>query len=410
MDKKGKIYVVLTLLVIILLVVAEYSKPKEINWFPSYTKHHKIPFGTYVFYEQLERILDKDKLKEIGIPPYEHLEKEDFKGTYFFANDVVNFDEAELKKLLKWTAKGNTLVVASSQFGEQILDTLGLDQKLISNFKNIENTFQLHLNNKNLYKNTDSFIFDKANFIHYFNKVDSIQTQVITTVNNANTTSTKDNLHYPNTIKQSFGDGTIILSLFPQAFTNYFILNSPNQDFTAGIISYVDTSKPVYYDNYYKSGKKVNMSPMHVFLNNNHLKWAYYVMLIGILFYVIFEGKRKQRAIPVVTPLRNQTVDFTRTIANMYYENGKNHEIATHKIQHFLEYIRTHLYLDTNAINDTFIANLAARSNNTIPDTQALFELIETINNQENTKIELLQKLNTSIELFKSNNEWKIKT
>ena len=112
----------------------------------------------------------------------------------------------------------------------------------------------------------------------------------------------------------------------------------------------------------------------------------------------------------MVQPLRNQTVDFTRTIANMYYENGKTHEIATHKIQHFLEYIRTHLHLDTNTINDTFITNLAARSNNTIDDTQALFNSIDTILNQENTSAELLKKLNTSIELFKSNNEWKIKT
>lgn len=208
----------------------------------------------------------------------------------------------------------------------------------------------------------------------------------------------------------NFGDGTVILSLFPQAFTNYFILNTPNQNFTAGIVSYIDTSQRLYYDNHYKSGKNANTSPMYVFLNNEHLKWAYYIMLIGVLFYVIFEGKRKQRAIPVVEPLRNQTVDFTRTIANMYYENGKNHEIALHKIQHFLEYIRGHLHLDTNVINNSFITNLASRSNNTIQDTQALFNTIETVTNQEKTSVELLQQLNTFIELFKSNNEWKIKT
>ncbi|TYB77485.1 DUF4350 domain-containing protein [Bizionia saleffrena] len=410
MDKKGKIYVGLTALVIILLVGAEYSKPEEINWFPSYTKHHKIPFGTYVFHDQLERIIGNENLKEVDRPPYEYLKNNTIKGTYFFSNSAINFDEAELHSLLEWTAKGNTLVVASSQFGENILDTLGLDQNVISNFKNIENTFQLHLNNKKLYKNTDAFIFDKANFIHYFSKIDCLQTQVIASVNNANDNPTINNPKYPNTIKQSFGEGTIILSLFPQAFTNYFILKSPNQYFTAGIMSYLDTTEPLYYDNYYKSGKKVNTSPMHVFLNNDHLKWAYYLMLIGVLFYVIFEGKRKQRAIPVVEPLRNQTVDFTRTIANMYYENGKNHDIATHKIQHLLEYIRTHLHLDTNTINETFITNLAARSNNTIQDTQALFNTIETIANQEKTSVELLQKLNTSIELFKSNNEWKIKT
>ncbi|SEA05758.1 DUF4350 domain-containing protein [Bizionia paragorgiae] len=411
MDRKGKIYVALTALVILLLVVAEYSKPKEINWFPTYTKHHKIPFGTYVFHDQLERIVSKKHFIDVETPPYEYLKKEAISGTYFFVNDVVNFDEAELNSLLEWTAKGNTLFVGSSQFGTQLLDTLGLEQSIISNFNNINNSFDLYLNHGDLNKSLDTFSFDKAGFVHYFDKLNNKTTQVISLIDNATEdTLSSDKTHYPNTIKHNFGKGTIILSLFPQAFTNYFILNTPNQNFTAGILSYLDTSKPLYFDNHYKSGKKVSLSPMHVFLNNTNLKWAYYIMLIAVLFYVVFEGKRKQRAVPVIEPLKNQTVDFTRTIANMYYENGQNNAIAKHKIQHFLEYIRTHLHLNTNTINTVFITNLAARSNNTLADTQALFNLIETITNQDKTSVELIQKLNTSIELFKSNNEWKIKT
>jgi len=142
-------------------------------------------------------------------------------------------------------------------------------------------------------------------------------------------------------------------------------------------------------------------------LNNKALKWAYYMMLIGALLYVIFEGKRKQRAIPIVKPLRNQTIDFTRTIANMYYEKGKHKEMVNHKTNHLLEYIRVHFHLHTATVDDTFIEHLAARSNNTVEDTRILFKTIENFNNKTQISNIELERLNTLIENFKSNNTWK---
>ena len=93
----------------------------------------------------------------------------------------------------------------------------------------------------------------------------------------------------------------------------------------------------------------------------------------------------------------------------MYYEGGKHTEITQHKMQHFLEYIRTNLHLNTNTIDDTFIKNLASRSNNTLENTKALFKTIDTLSNTNNVTKEALEKLNASIETYKSNNAWKTK-
>ncbi len=95
---------------------------------------------------------------------------------------------------------------------------------------------------------------------------------------------------------------------------------------------------------------------MYIFLNRKELKWAYYIALIGCLLYILFEGKRKQRAIAVITPLKNQTLSFVRTIANMYYEKGESTEIAQHKIDYFLEYIRTRFYLQTIKRKEEFLS------------------------------------------------------
>ena len=411
MDRRAKIYVVLAALVVVLIIVLEYNKPQKINWFPSYAKHHKIPYGSYVFYQQLERLFSKENIVELERPPFEVLDKKtktDINGTYFFLNGNVQFDKTELDRLLEWTAEGNTLSIASSSISDKLLDTLNLETSVISNFKNFDNVFSLKLQNEAL-NNKKQYSFKKANFLEHFSVIDSTKTKVIATISNVSKNDSIVEKQHINVIKQAFGEGEIILNLFPQAYTNYFILKDDNKNYTAGLLSYVNPEQSIYFDNYYKSGKKAHMSPLYVFFKAKQLRWAYYIMLIGALFYIIFDGKRKQRAIAVVKPLKNQTLEFTQTIANMYYEGGKHTAITQHKIQHFLEYIRVNLHLNINTIDDTFISNLASRSNNTIEDTKTLFNTINTLSNTNDITKEALEQLNTSIETYKSNNSWKTK-
>lgn len=405
MSKKGKIYIALVVFAILALVVFEMTKPKKVNWFPSYATHHKIPFGSYVFTEQIKRLADT--VVEIDRPPFEYLKNNTISGTYLFYNTNVAFGEAELKSLLEWTAKGNTLVVASGNFEQKLKDTLNLEMATIYTFDNFDSKFELQLVNPIFDKK--KYKYDRAVSLAHFNEIDTLNTKVISVIDKIRNKTDSISKPRVNAIKQAFGDGEIILNTFPQTFTNYFMLNNPNQNYTTGLLSYIDTSKPIYIDQHYKSGKKFYTSPMYLFLNNPNLKWAYYIVIIGVLVYIIFEGKRKQRAIPIVKPLKNQTVDFTRTIANMYYESSKHSEIAHHKIQHFLEFIRKQMYLDTSTINSEFIKNLAARSNNTIEDTERLFNYIERLQAQQTLNNIQLERLNSLIETFKSHNQWKTK-
>ena len=404
MSKKGKIYIILVAFTLLAIVVLEMNKPKAINWFPSYATHHKIPLGSYVFNEQLKRI--SHDITTVDRPPFEYLQNDSIHGTYLFYNGGISFGKQELNSLLDWVSKGNTLVVSTVDFEEQLLDTLNLSTKSINTFENFNNEYQVSLVNPVL-DNTKSYKYDRPNTFHYFNKIDTLKTSIIGFIDayRGKNKPIEDSLI--NSIKQPFGKGEILLNTFPQAYTNYFILQPPNQDYTAGLLSYLDTTKPIYIDTYYKTGKTFYTSPMYLFLNTKSLKWAYYMILIGALIYIIFEGKRKQRAIPIVKPLQNHTVDFTRTIANMYYESGKHKDISEHKTHHFLEYIRNTLHLTTSEINPSFIDNLAARSNNTIEDTQTLFKVIETINQKTEINSIELERLNTLIEQFKSNNQWK---
>ena len=403
MSKKGKLYIGLITATLLIIMVLEMTKPKQLNWFPSYAMHHKIPFGSFIFNEQLQKASVSTTL--VDRPPFEYLKKNSINGTYLFFNGAINFGNEELEALLDWVDEGNKLVIASVDFEDKLLDTLDLATRSVNTVANFNNEYQVQLVNPNL--DTSSFKFDRPTTFFHFDKIDTLQTTVVGLIDKfqGDNEPVKDTL--VNIIKQPFGEGEIILSTFPQAFTNYFILNKPNQNYTAGLLSYIDTENPIYIDTYYKSGKKFYLSPMYLFLNNDALKWVYYIIIIGAVVYIIFEGKRKQRAIPIIKPLKNQTIEFTRTIANMYYEGGKHHDIAKHKIQHFLEYIRNVLYLQTSEINEEFIKNLAARSNNNVDDTKDLFNFINKVNTSSNINDKELERLNTLIEKFKSQNTWK---
>ncbi|WP_273277630.1 DUF4350 domain-containing protein [Maribacter polysiphoniae] len=399
MRKKGSIYLIIGVVTLVILMLFQYSKPKEINWFPSFVAQHKIPYGTYVLNDLMENKY-KDNLIQITQPPFEALQSADsLRGTYFFVNNDVLFGKAELNSLLDWTSKGNTLFIASGSFDEQLQDTLNFETSaLYADFG--ETPKQVHqLLNPNL-KSNATYTFSKDDYAIYFSKIDTLNTTLIGQVDYPVEDGSDTQKHF-NVIQQNFGKGTILLSAFPNAFTNYFILKDNNRDYTAGLLSYIDGDRPIYMDNHHKSGKSFYTSPMYIFLNNKELKWAYYIVLIGALVYVIFEGKRKQRAIPVIVPLKNQTLAFTRTIADMYFEKGEQKSITEHKIAYFLEYIRSHFYMDTIKQDDVFYRNLAARSNHSYEEVKDLFQYMEKLKKSSViTNADLIQ-LNTEIEKFK---------
>ena len=403
MDKRGVIYIVMSVFVVGLLMLLQYNRPKEINWYPSYVRTHKIPYGTIVLNDIILNLFG-ERAMLIQNTPFEFLgAHKDTEGTYLFIDENIKFGETELNRLLNWTAKGNSLFIASEYFEKDLLDTLHLEMgSMYSDFNG--NNIQEHRLVHPKLKSKNAYPFEKDDYASYFRPTDSARTTVIGTVK-INLENDSLNGKKPNVIKRNFGAGEIILSNFPKAFTNYFILKDENKDYTAGLLSYLDGSRNIYIDANYKSGKSVYTSPMHIFLNTKELKWAYYLVLIGAVIYIIFEGKRKQRAIAVVPPLKNQTLAFTRTIADMYYEKGEAKPIAEHKITNFLEYIRSRFYLGTVQREDEFYTNLASRSSHSVEEIENLFGFIEKLRNQETISNDELKALNESIEKFKKRAE-----
>lgn len=405
MDKKLKIYIGLLVFIILGIVYIESVKPKEINWFPSYAAKHKIPYGTYVLHKEMPSLFPKKEIKEVYQNPYTFLKDSTNTGTYFFVDNALNFGEDEFNELLHFVDRGNDVFIATN--GVHI-DTLQIETRSLSTSAFEEKAYQ-KLSNP-IFDGTE-YHFDRDFPKLYFHKVDTLNTTILgeLVIRNQNDSIISKK---PNFIKVTHGKGNFYLHTFPQAFTNYNMLLNTNYEYVANVLSYLETPNKkesgalngniILWDTYYKTGKSRITSPMHYILSSKSLKWAYYIALIAVLFFVIFKGKRNQRFIPVITPLKNQTLAFTRTIANMYYEKSDHKNIAEHKINYFLEYVRTKYRLSTLKIDELFYQNLASRSGKTEEKVKALFKKIEKIQSKSNITEEELIALNNAIEDFKA--------
>ena len=398
MDKKMKIYISIFVVAIIWIVYADAIKKDPINWYPSFAAKHKTPYGTYVLRTELETMFSDTEIIDVRISPYVKLKDTTFRGTYVFINDYINFGKEELNALLKFVERGNDVFIATS--GANI-DSLHLATKNIET--NLFNEIiKLQILNPNLESATVHF--ENKDLKLGFKEVDTSKTEALGKIG---VYDSDDNLEKEevNFIRYRHGKGTLYFHLYPYAFTNHTILKHDNHTYISSVLSYIDDSKPIIWDRYYKNGKSSISSPMYYVLSSPNLKWAYYTALIGILLFILFQGKRNQRTIPIITPLRNQTIAFARTIASMYFEKGDHKSIANQTITYFLDYIRTQLLISTLVIDATFFENVAAKTGNKKETIETLFQKIKIIQSQNDSMSsvsrEQLLELNDLIEKFK---------
>lgn len=396
MDKRSKIALYVIGAVILFMIIAEVTKPKALNWRDSYSAADKIPLGCYILFNELDTFSDGEVLiSERSV--YEYLKDVDTTASksLVFINNYLSFGSEESKALMDFAKKGNTVFLSGNYFYGNALDSLNIVVE-----RQYSNLYKKESNHKftspSLQKNNRLFkdVIENS----HFSSIDTLNTTILGTV----TTKDEDDYDetYPNFIKVDVGEkgGQFILHTNPFAFTNYHLM-ADNEDYAATVLSYLPKQQ-IIWDNNYKSGRKVVTSPLRYILNNTALKWAFYISMFSLILFVIFRGKRTQRITPVINKLENATVDFTRTIGELYYQHGDFTNIIEKKIQYFLEFVRRNYYLDTNQLNQNFIEKLAVKSSNTKEDAKALIDYLVFLKSKTNHTEQELIELNKKIEHF----------
>ena len=395
LDKRSKRVLWVFGIALLIIVITELVRPKPINWRPSYTSIDKIPFGGFVFFEEAASLFKNAEIEKIDKDPYEFLTDSTYaqNSAYIFINDDIFFDERQADEILKYVKRGNTVFISSRSIGYILGDSLNIDSA--ANYNILEEELHPKFFSPSL-KQDSLPAFKKGVFKVSFIEIDTLKTTALGYYENEEADNDLGDLNY---VKVNFGKGQFLLHNLPEAFSNYYLLKD-NAQYAANVLSYIDADK-IYWDEYLKSGRKVVESPMRFVLDQAPLTWAYYVLMGGLLIFVLFKSKREQRVVEVIKPLENTSVEFTKTIGDLYFQHKDYGNIIAKKITYFLETLRSKYYLNTNDITEDFIKKLALKSGNTFEKTQKLMHLIKHLKEKSvHSEADLLE-LNKQIEAFR---------
>jgi hypothetical protein len=164
-------------------------------------------------------------------------------------------------------------------------------------------------------------------------------------------------------IGRRWGKGRILLHCQPEIFTNYNFLRKDMPQYVASTLSQLPVL-PVQWDEYYKTHiQGFRVSPLRFILNDPVLGPVYYLALLGILMFILINGRRRQRAIPVVDPPQNESLKYIKTLADLYRQGDNRLSAARIRKRFVLGFIRERYQLDVRSPDEGFGERLRQKSN-----------------------------------------------
>jgi hypothetical protein len=391
------IAVIGTLLVVLVLI--EINKPLPLVWEASFLHNDKMPYGTKICYDLLPAIFPEQNISTVYEPIYNQLNNNNTiknKAHYIIIGQSITADELDLSTLLDYIYGGGYAFIALNNFGEALKDTLGFNTKYAYNYSTL---FNLNPSKDNKDSSRLQYIHPQLSDSIYsyhpqmirqsFSAFDSSRTQVIA----------QNQQNAPTLLRINHGIGALLLDSNPLVYTNYNLLIPSNEQYIEKALSHLPPA-PIYWDEYYKLGRKGSDSPLRYFLSQKPLKSAIYLAFFTSLLFIFFEAKRRQRIIPIIKPLGNSSLSFVQTVGMLYYQHGNHKDIADKKITYLFDYIRQRYLLSKVQFSPVFYQQLAQKSGSTIQFTSNLFKTISDIQAKERISEKELLDLHQQIEKF----------
>lgn len=405
-------YYLLGLLVVFGAYVAlEYYRPKPLDWRPTLSNKDKIPYGAYALCDVLPQLLGTEEVESVRVPVYNKLFDEDEPEpeadraenesagptpsdpteasetpasaaptlprqptSYLFVNEDFRVSQPEARALLAFVAAGNDVFIAATDFGDRRsrsawLDSLGVrtqaaDSAGAPSLRGPDSV-RVHLVNPAL---------GRAELRLPASAADA---RLVVRAGQPGATLATDEQGRAVLVRLDYGRGHVYLCTVPLAFSNYFVLPPRRRAFALAALSYLPTGRPVWWDEYQKQGRVGEQSVLRVVMEHESLRTAYYLLWVTALLFIFIEARRRQRIIPVLKPLPNTTLLFTRTVASLY-QRGSNHALmAEKKVALFLDYLRTRFQEPTpDLADDAFRERLSQKAGLPRPRVDELVRLI----------------------------------
>jgi hypothetical protein len=389
MSKKGIIVFSFVLLMIVLVL---FNRSHSVDWTPTFNDYETKPMDTKVFFDQVPFWFKEQSVKKIHTTFYEYdqyLRDQpiDSIKNYISISRDYDIDITSFDALLEYVAFGNDAFISAHSFPHFVKDTLNFETR---------------------YENTEIREAKHTLYLEYAKDSLAYTSKIPFGVAYIKDTLAVKKLGYLvadtgeeliNFVGIPYYDGIFYIHTTPEVFTNYQMLEASDTRYLSAAISYLP-QVPFLLDKAVKIDPEFSQSKLRYITSKESLRWGWYLLLLAIGLFVLFNAKRRQRIIPIIEPLKNTTTEFVHTVSNLHYEAADYNGIIQKKIIHFLEAIRSTYHLSTEKLDSNFVKKLALKSGNPLEHVQNLITLIIKMKSHKFATKEPLATLNTAIEKF----------
>jgi hypothetical protein len=401
--KSSRNFLFAMLVLFVLFCLLQVNLPKKFVWSPTFSHVDKQPFGCFVF----------DSVLTQSLPNGYHVTKKTFfqldqehakeKISVLMVVDQHNLKQLDVKYLCNIARRGGkVMVVASSSFDDgRNADTVVVDE-LERTFKvriedgtyfslrGILSGLKAHDNDMydTIYWNNRETMYAAQPYKMFYNMVggtlfvDSVPKvkRLAYTLSTAGYDYKLDSLYVgdftgfdtivdekerieridtfaikkvPTAVSVPYGKGEVIFVSSPLLFTNYGMLEGNTSVYIFRLMSYL-ADLPVYRtEAYVKTDAMLvaEQSPFRELIKRPPLRWALYLALLGVVLFMIFTARRRQRVIPIMSKPANRSLEFIQLIGTLYYQRKDHVDLVRKKFKLFAEELRKTAGVDISDVN-----------------------------------------------------------
>lgn len=401
--KSSRNFLFAMLVLFVLFCLLQVNLPKKFVWSPTFSHVDKQPFGCFVF----------DSVLTQSLPNGYHVTKKTFfqldqehakeKISVLMVVDQQNLKQLDVKYLCNIARRGGkVMVVASSSFDDgRNADTVVVDE--------LERTFKVRIEDgmyfslrgilaglkahdndmyDTIYWNNRETMYAAQPYKMFYNMVggtlfvDSVPKvkRLAYTLSTAGYDYKLDSLYVgdftgfdtivdekerieridtfaikkvPTAVSVPYGKGEVIFVSSPLLFTNYGMLEGNTSVYIFRLMSYL-ADLPVYRtEAYVKTDAMLvaEQSPFREFIKRPPLRWALYLALLGVVLFMIFTARRRQRVIPIMSKPANRSLEFIQLIGTLYYQRKDHVDLVQKKFKLFAEELRKTAGVDISDVN-----------------------------------------------------------
>lgn len=401
--KSSRNFLFVMLVLFVLFCLLQVNLPKKFVWSPTFSHVDKQPLGCFVF----------DSVLTQSLPNGYHVTKKTFfqldqehakeKISVLMVVDQQNLKQLDVKYLCNIARRGGkVMVVASSSFDDgRNADTVVVDELertfkvkiedgIYFSLRGILSGLKAHDNDMydTIYWNNRETMYAAQSYRMFYNMVggtlfvDSVPKvkRLAYTLSTAGYDYKYDSLYVgdftrfdtivdkkerieridtfaikkvPTAVSVPYGKGEVIFVSSPLLFTNYGMLEGNTFVYIFRLMSYL-ADLPVYRtEAYVKTDAMLvaEQSPFREFIKRPPLRWALYLALLGVVLFMIFTARRRQRVIPIMSKPANRSLEFIQLIGTLYYQRKDHVDLVRKKFKLFAEELRKTAGVDISDVN-----------------------------------------------------------